>query len=178
MKRKLILLTGEPGLGKTTVLTRAVELLRAKGLRVGGIYSKEVRKGNVRVGFEIIDVATGVRGTLASTLLNVGPRFGRYRINLKDLSELAARALTRAIEESDVIVCDEIGPMELYSPEFRRAVKTIIKSEKPVVGIIHKRLRDPLAEELRSSSNAEVIEVTVQNRDYLPKVIAEKVSSE
>ncbi|MCS7115991.1 MAG: NTPase [Nitrososphaerales archaeon] len=168
-------MTGEPGVGKTTTLLKVVNMIKSQGFIVGGVVSRELRSGGARVGFELIDINSGQRGVLASISQDVGPRFGRYRINLKDLAEVGANALKWAIENSDIIVCDEIGPMELFSPEFRRAVIEVLKCGKPVIGIIHKRMRDPLLNELRSAPYCELIEVTYENRDKLPDIIADKV---
>ena len=38
---RLVFLTGRPGVGKTSVLLRAVKDLRARGLRIGGMISRE-----------------------------------------------------------------------------------------------------------------------------------------
>jgi nucleoside-triphosphatase len=51
--------------GKSTVLCRVVEVLKAKGYRVGGMISREMRANGTRVGFELTDVFTGQRGVLA-----------------------------------------------------------------------------------------------------------------
>jgi nucleoside-triphosphatase len=60
--KRVILLTGLPGVGKTTVLIRVVEGLRANGITVGGIISNEVRENGIRMGFEISDLTNGKRG--------------------------------------------------------------------------------------------------------------------
>ena len=53
MKKRVLLLTGSPGVGKTTMLLRVVESLKAKGYGVGGMISREVRSDGARVGFEV-----------------------------------------------------------------------------------------------------------------------------
>ena len=82
-----MLLTGSPGVGKTSVLLRIVESLKAKGYSVGGMVSREVRVGRDRVGFEILDLNTGRKGWLAHVAQKQGPQVGRYRVNLEDLEE-------------------------------------------------------------------------------------------
>ncbi len=93
---------------------------------------------------------------------------GRYRINLKTLSSLAVKALHHAKENSDLIVCDEVGPMELFSPEFRKAVEeSILSTKKPSICVVHKRLEDPLIEKLRKTPGAKEYEITFENRDEI-----------
>jgi len=56
MHKRVLLVTGAPGIGKTTVVTKTIEMLKAEGLSVGGIISREIRDGKSRVGFEIVDL--------------------------------------------------------------------------------------------------------------------------
>ena len=56
-----IILTGAPGVGKTTIVMDVAQKLKARGVRVGGVVSREVRTNNVRIGFEFIDLATNDR---------------------------------------------------------------------------------------------------------------------
>ena len=84
---RILILTGAPGVGKTTVLTKTVDALKAKGISVGGMISREVREGNVRVGFEILDLTNGKRGWLAH-VKGLGPQVGKYHVNLDDLDNI------------------------------------------------------------------------------------------
>ena len=51
----IIVLTGAPGVGKTTAVMRAARALNDRGLNVGGIVSRELRTNNMRIGFEFIE---------------------------------------------------------------------------------------------------------------------------
>ncbi len=70
---RLVLLTGRPGSGKTTVVSKAVLKLRTDGLSVGGVYSRERRSHGTRVGFEMVDLGTDEHEALAG-LTEIGPR--------------------------------------------------------------------------------------------------------
>lgn len=107
----------------------------------------EVRKGGRRVAFKIADIASGREGFLAVTdprLLGLrglsGPRFGRYVIVEGDVERVGVRALLDALAKADVIVIDEIGPMELFSRSLEEAIIKSLKSSKPVVSVFHRRL--------------------------------------
>ena len=56
--------------GKTTVLIKTVEALKAEGIDVGGMISLEAREGNIRVGFEIIDLTNNTRRMLVRKSAN------------------------------------------------------------------------------------------------------------
>ncbi|MEM4164947.1 MAG: NTPase [Nitrososphaerales archaeon] len=175
MVKRIWLLTGEPGSGKTTAIMKIVNTVRAKGYSIGGVVSLEKRVKGVRMGFDIVDLLSGNRVLLASVEQKMGPRVGKYRVNLKGLSDLAAKALIEAAQRCDLIICDEIGPMEMASPEFRKAVKEAVSSGKPIIGVIHKHLRDPLADELRASEDVEVVEIDLYNSDEIVSKISKVV---
>ncbi|MGB9756561.1 MAG: nucleoside-triphosphatase, partial [Candidatus Bathyarchaeales archaeon] len=78
-EKRVLLLTGSPGIGKTTVLLKASTALKAKGYSVGGMISREVRLCGTRVGFEILDLKSGTRGWLAHVNQPTGPQVGKYR---------------------------------------------------------------------------------------------------
>lgn len=159
-----IAITGRPGCGKTTLIRRVVEALQGR-LSIGGIYTEEVREGRARKGFAIIDIATGRRGVLAHIDLEAGPRVGKYRVNLKDIEELAVPAIREALETKGLLVIDEIAPMELASSEFVKIVKEALKSEKHLLFAVQQRSSHPLAVRIRQEFS--VYEVAPSNRDGL-----------
>jgi nucleoside-triphosphatase len=58
-----VLLTGPPGCGKTTAVRRLID--RLSDLRVAGFYTRELREGGTRVGFEVVGPSTRRRALLA-----------------------------------------------------------------------------------------------------------------
>ena len=120
MKRAFFL-TGRPGIGKTTVLLRIVEELKKRDLKIGGLISQEIRRAGTRVGFKIIDLDSGREGWLAHVRQPVGPKVGKYRVCMKDLESIGVDAILRALREADIVVIDEIGPMELFSQLFQKS---------------------------------------------------------
>jgi len=174
LHKRVLLLTGSPGVGKTTLLMKVVEVLKVKGYSVGGMISREVRSCGTRIGFEILDLASSKRGWLAHVNQKTGPRVGKYRVNLKDLDSIGVEAILKATRESDVIAIDEIGPMELFSENFRRAVKEAVESGKLVVGVIHWKARDGLVDAVKKRQDAEVFTVTFENREKLHQQVIDE----
>ena len=173
----MILLTGNPGVGKTTVLTKAVSTLKQKGYCVGGMISREVRKGGTRVGFELLDLNGGRRGWLAHINQKHGPQVGKYRLNIEDLDAIGAEAITEAVAQCDIIAIDEIGPMELFSEKFKQATRKALESRKPVLAVVHWKAKDRLIREAKNREDTEMFTVTQENRDKLPEAIVEKAVS-
>lgn len=168
-------LTGIPGVGKTRVMSKILLAIRSQGFTVGGILTREVKVNGKRIGFDIIDLKTERSARLAAINQKMGPPVGKYRISLNALGEIGVTALSASISESDLIVCDEIGPMELCSPEFKRVILSAIKSSKPMLGVLHMRFNDPIIREARNNPESEVFEVTLENRDNLDEVVASRI---
>jgi len=173
--KRIFFVTGRPGVGKTTVLLRVIENLKAEGYLVGGMLSREVRRGGTRIGFEILDLATGKIGWLAHANQLAGPRIGKYKVNLKDLNSIGVRAILEALKKADVIAIDEVGPMELCSQAFIKAVKNALESIKPVIGTAHFKARHQIINYLKSREDSEIFEVTLENRTQLHKLITERI---
>lgn len=174
MSKRLLLITGVPGVGKTTVLLKAAEALKTAGASVGGMVSREVRENGVRVGFEIQDLASGRCGWLAHVSQKSGPQVGKYRVNLQDLNAVGVQAVLAAVDGCDVVAIDEIGPMELFSEGFREATRKALASDKLVIAVVHWKAQDNLLSEARKREDAELITVTYENREKLPEAIVEK----
>jgi len=168
-------LTGRPGIGKTTVLLKIVKIIEEEGLKVGGIISREVRKGGSRIGFKLIDLNSGREGWLAHVKQPEGPRVGKYRVCMEDLESIGVEAILNAVEEADIIVIDEVGPMEMFSERFKKAVAKALNSEKIVLGTVHYRIKDSFAAKVKAKGEVKVIEVTIGNREALSENVVHKI---
>lgn len=168
-----IVITGPPGAGKTTVLLKTIQILRTRGIQVGGMVCQEVRVEGVRIGFKIEDLESGRWGWLAKVDLKTDIRVGKYGVKIEDLEKIGVVALRRALvsENIPVVALDEIGPMELKSRLFRETVAEIIRSSKLLIAVLHHKISDPLVE-LLNSKNPIVFQVSSTNRDELPNKIA------
>ena len=176
MKKRLLFITGSPGTGKTSVLLKAIQVLRARGYTIGGMTSREVRTSGARVGFEISDLSSGRIGWLAHANKKSGPRIGKYRVNIEDLDNIGAHALATAVENDEIVAIDEIGPMELLSQCFKEAVKKVVESGKLAIGTVHWKVKDRLIKEIRAREDCEIYEVTYENRGNLHETVVEKAA--
>ena len=166
------LLTGSPGTGKTTVIRQAVAMSKVKA---GGFYTEEIRTGGTRQGFRIVTL-DGHDATLSHVDFSGSYRVSKYGVNVQNLDNVGVNAIDRAIEESDLIVIDEIGKMELFSPRFREAVLKAIDSGKKVLGTIMLS-PNPFADDIKHSPNVKVIEVTRANHDQVLREILDWIKS-
>ncbi len=167
-----IALTGRPGVGKTTLVER---VLRAVPLDAGGMLTKEIRKCGHRVGFALVDIATGVQGTLASLHQGSGPRVGRYTVNLPDLEGIGIAAIRNAVEARELVVIDEVAPMEAASPAFLPAVEAALESGRHLLIVTHAYFDRPLVHRIRQESV--LYRVRMGNRDALVETIVKALST-
>jgi len=163
-----ILLTGRPGVGKTTVIMKVIEGFRG---RAGGFYTEEIRKGNLREGFRI-KTLDGRDGVLAHIGRLGSFRVGRYGVDVDAFDEIAIPSLERALKRDGLIIIDEIGKLELFSRRFRSIILGILASEKRILGVIHQRT-DPFTQRIRQLPAVEIVAVTETNRNSLPSTILE-----
>lgn len=157
-------------MGKSTLFSMIVGILRARGCSVGGIAAPEARGADGRrIGFYIVDLTTGRRAWLARRGAGqAGPRVGGYVVDAASAEALGVAAIRGAVESHDVVAIDEVGPMELAVPALREAILKALSTPKPLLAVIHARLRsrDPMVYR-RLTPNARVIEVTLENRESL-----------
>lgn len=130
---KVLLLTGKPGTGKTALIKEALARARIKS---GGFYTEEIRVGGIRQGFRIVTL-NGQDAILAHVGIASPYQVSKYKVDVEHLNNIGVSAIFRALEEhDDLIVIDEIGKMELVSPQFREAVSRVIESGNKVLGTI------------------------------------------
>jgi len=156
---RILLISGRPGSGKTTLVAEAAA---AVGGRAGGFYTREVRAAGQRVGFEVVTL-DGRQGRLAHVEVKGPYRVGKYGVDLEAFEAIGVDALERAVREKELIVIDELGKMELFSARFRRAVEAAIKSGKPVLATVM-LTPHPWVDGLKAHPDARLILLTPENR--------------
>jgi nucleoside-triphosphatase len=120
------------------------------------------------------DLSSENRGWLASVHERRGPQVGKYRVNIDDLNDIGVKAILDACEKLDVVIVDEVGPMELFSEKFREAVKKAVESRKLVVSTIHWKTSGELISSVKKREDAETFIVTNENRDHLHEEVIRK----
>lgn len=165
-----LLLTGHPGVGKTTIIRKLLEKLK---LPAGGFYTEEIREDNVRQGFAVVTLS-GFKGVLAHRNFKSRYKVGNYGVGVYTLNRIGVKEIQMCLMEKKVIVIDEIGKMELLSPQFQAVVEKALDADNPVLGTIT-LARHPFAQKVKARQDVRVIEVTRENRDEVLKTLTKEL---
>jgi len=191
-----ILITGTPGVGKTTLVRKVVENL---SVRLGGFYTEEIREQGKRVGFRLRTL-DGQEGILAHVKSKSRFRVGKYGVEVRTFEEIAIPALDRVLSVATgggqssppcycpngrlwrrgeqkgghLVVMDELGRMELFSQKFQQKVMEVFDSSVPILAVIQDR-RNPFLDAIRGRKDVVMFRVTEENRDGLVREIIGKL---
>ncbi|MFH1032532.1 MAG: NTPase [Chloroflexota bacterium] len=163
--KQVHLLTGRPGTGKTSLIKQAIARMKGKA---GGFYTEEIRSRGVREGFKLITLE-GEEVILAHINIRSPYRVSKYGVDLDALDRVGVSALERAAGQSDLIVIDEIGKMELFSASFKKTVLELLESGKKTLGTIMLN-PNPFADAIKQKPQVNLITVTRNNQ---PEVLQE-----
>jgi nucleoside-triphosphatase len=166
MKKNLIL-TGRPGVGKTTLVITVVERLCSP---VRGFYTAEIREGGRRVGFSL-NVFGKPSRVLAHVKIRSPHRVGKYGVDVAGFESNAVGEIEEGAQEGAIVLVDEVGKMELFSDRFRKAVVAALDSPARVLATLMVK-RIPFTDRIRQRRDVTVIEVTETNRDGLVEELA------
>jgi nucleoside-triphosphatase len=158
--KQVYLLTGQPGTGKTSLIKQAIAGVKG---RAGGFYTEEIRSQGVRQGFRLVTLA-GQTAIIAHINFKSPYRVSKYGVDIDNLDKIGVSTLTQAIRECDLVVVDEIGKMELFSPRFRETVQGIISSGKKLLGTIMLS-PNPHADAIKRQPQVNLITVTRANHE-------------
>jgi nucleoside-triphosphatase len=164
------LLTGHPGVGKTTIIKQLIEKLK---LPAGGFYTEEIREENLRTGFAVVTLS-GFKGVLAHRNFKSRYKVGNYGVGVYTLNRIGVKEIQMCLMERKFIVIDEIGKMELLSPQFQGVVEKALDADNPVLGTIT-LARHPFAQKVKEREDVKIIEVTKENRDVVFKSLVKEL---
>lgn len=180
-ERVRVAVTGNRGVGKSTVCEKAVRILRAEGRRCGGILTRKMRDSLGRLqGIEVLDVSRDpaeARPLARTDDRNVdGPRMGPYRF-LEAGLEFGRDAIRRGLSEAEVLFGDELGYLELQGGGFHLLFDALVAETGPHMAVV---IRSDLLDETLGRlgrMRIRVLEVTTSNRDQVAPVLCRLLTS-
>ena len=191
-----VFLTGQPGVGKTTLVLKAIDALKTSPRTIGGFITTERRDGRgERCGFDVVTVgidppSSGTLATKAAAGSRPGkgvPAVGNYVVDVADFERVALDVLGRDADgpgrqRPDVTVVDEVGKMELHCVDFLPAVRRAMEDESTTVfGTIPMPRYGrtvPAVEAVRHDPRVAVVHVRRENRDAAAVAVAKALAKE
>ena len=169
---RALLLVGRPGIGKTTVIQKVLEILSE---RAGGFYTEEIRGRRGRAGFRLVtlDGQSAVMAHVKFRRTGI-PRVSRYGVDVGAIDGIGVAAIHGAMQAKQVIIVDEIGKMELYCERFKDVVMRAIARPHVVVATVMSRSH-AWVDALKDRPEVTVWQVTVLNRDSLAQQVVQWV---
>lgn len=168
MMIKKFFITGNPGIGKTTLLMNIVSTVKSLGYKVAGFYCPEVRQGGSRIGFKIVDFSTGQEEWLAKVNFQGVKMIGKY--GLVQEAEKIAILSKNSMSSADLIAIDEIGPMELSIQPIKEVIYYALGQDKPLIAVVHRRINLAIMD-------SKTYTLTIENRNELKDVILRQLLS-
>lgn len=171
---KNILITGHPGVGKTTVLKKLAD--RFGHLALTGFYTEEIREERSRVGFRAVTLS-GHSAVFAHRDFHVPAthRVGRYGVKPEVMDILVLPHLDPLRKGADLVVIDEIAKMELLSAAFKEMVTKALDSPVPVIATISLK-GSGFVKKIKDRADVALYTVTQKNRGVIDQEIYRKLA--
>jgi nucleoside-triphosphatase THEP1 len=173
-----ILLTGERQVGKTTVCKRVAELARGLGYDPAGLLSTALLdKDSLPIAYQALMVADGEQRLLARADGDLGgPRTARYSFDADVLSWVMDRLRAAISQGCDLLIVDEIGPLELEQVRGMAPILSDLTRGEGLQSLLV--VRPELVEQLQKrlpNISFRTFPVTQENRQGLPDAIIEEL---
>jgi nucleoside-triphosphatase len=158
----VLLLTGVPGVGKTTVIRRVAEHVNKK--QVLGFYTEEIRQDGHRQGFRLVSF-NGRDKVIAHVTFPKHSQVGKYGVDVDAIDEMSTALLVPS-GKSTLYLIDEIGKMECHSRCFVNAVRKLLHGGHIIIATVGLKGSGFIAEVKQQTSL--LWEVKHDNRDAMP----------
>jgi nucleoside-triphosphatase len=164
------LITGTPGVGKTTLIKSLFDELAQ--FNPIGFYTGEIRERGVRRGFELDDFH-GHKSILSHIQTKSACRVGKYGVDIEGF-ERYLDAIEFNKGNCRLVIIDEIGKMECLSGKFLTLIKELLDSEKTLIATMA-LMGGGIIYDVKQRQDARIFQVTAANRDSLATEIVRYV---
>ena len=112
--RRMFIVTGGRGEGKTTFTKKLIDLLKENKINVTGILAERIMEGGETTGYDIVNIETGDRECFLSLDEKAGNEWiGKYTACPKGISYGKSVLHSQVNGRNKTVVIDEIGRLEL-----------------------------------------------------------------
>ena len=141
---EIFIITGEIGQGKTTFVKNLVNDLKNENLQIAGFLALGKDTSGTREGFNLHNLLTDETIAICTTTFQENYlQIGKYFFDPTAFSKGNNWLINTLQEKPDLVVIDEIGPMELQGKGWAPALNWLTKESKAFqIWIIRKGLVD------------------------------------
>jgi len=175
--KKVFIIAGKIGQGKTTCLRNIIEILLSDSVRVGGIYSPRIVENDITIGYDIVDIAenTSEKYLRISSDKSLN-KIGKYSIFPQGLA-MGYNALTVARNiNCRVVILDEIGALELENKGWANNLTGLLSAQNNHIIL---SVRDSFVEKVIQKwniGNSIVYNISEFDASTIGKMIIEEIN--
>jgi nucleoside-triphosphatase THEP1 len=170
----VIIITGEREQGKTMFVKKITDDLKELDFSLGGFLSVGIHNSGERTGFKIMDVQTLQQTELCTSVPNDSwIRYGRYYFNPEGISEGNEILNVKNVSEKDLVIIDEVGPLELKGQGWSRSIKNLVNSASvPQLWVVRKSLVNNVLKKW-IKGDAYIFDIAEDNSGMVVELISE-----
>lgn len=167
-----IIITGEVGIGKTTVCSKLIEQCNKNGIRISGILTLKTDQDH-RI---VEDISTGVKKEL-TILRSHSNETSESRFTFLEEGIRFGNSVIRNSGGEDIVLIDEIGPLEMKGMGFL-AYEELLNSKPSICSILV--IRNSILPIFldKHPQPFTLFEITAANRSNIHKTIFESIRKE
>jgi len=165
----ITILTGPVGSGKTSFLERNLPSLRGRHPNLDGYLSLRVLAGGETAGYDLRDLRSAGRISLLRKRGEAdGFRVGPYVLLPRGLA--AAEAIIRRGDPADLLIVDEVGPLELAGGGVWPAlIGEILDRDRPALVVV----RETLVDDIRAALAGREMKIIRADSEGEPSVLGD-----
>ncbi|ADL51913.1 nucleoside-triphosphatase [Clostridium cellulovorans] len=167
----IILLSGEPRIGKTTALKKIIHSIGKENCI--GFYTEEIRGKFDRSGFQCVSL-DGTRKKIADVNLDTNVRMGRYGIDIEGFENFAIPILNNSYTSNKITIIDEIGPIQFLSTKFKQEISNILTSSTCVIGTIFYN-NHPDIDKIKRIPGVKIYYMAIENRTTILETVLQEI---
>ncbi len=126
-----MIISGDRQQGKTTFLMKLVEILQESNIDVTGFFAIGVHDGAKRIGFDLVDVQSGVSWPLCREKEKASG-YHKFQFNEDTLARGNKILEPEELADTKLIVIDEVGPVEMKNEGWARSIERICKQSEAI----------------------------------------------
>ena len=167
---KNLLLTGQPGIGKTMIVRKLSEIF--KEFNPAGFYTSEITEEGIQTGLLVASLF-GDSKIFAHVRLKSKYSVGRMRVDVKGFEALLDNVFSKD-KKTGLYFIDEIGRAESLSKKFSKLVVELLNGEKPVIASIADK-GTGIISEIKKRNDVEIHQISFENHDLKLKELTMEI---